>query len=138
MLTPIAKKVREKSNEIEILNLLNTIQPKSKHVIPWLDSFHTQSMSRVILPKLTSVPFFLKFAPGALYDEVSQVCRGLINGLAYLHEHCIAHGDIKPDNLLVDDNEDDSPRAIARKLTKYDPNEQPSLFECRKWSADEL
>ena len=25
---------------------------------------------------------------------------GLIEGLAYLHEHCIAYRDIKPDNLL--------------------------------------
>ncbi|KAI0245958.1 kinase-like domain-containing protein, partial [Lactifluus subvellereus] len=28
--------------------------------------------------------------------------RGLIKGLAYLHKLCIAHRDIKPDNLLVD------------------------------------
>ncbi|KAF8263659.1 kinase-like domain-containing protein, partial [Lactarius quietus] len=30
--------------------------------------------------------------------------RGLIEGLAYLHEHNIAHRDIKPDNLVCDSN----------------------------------
>lgn len=35
-----AKKVRKESNELLILNLLNTTQPKSIHIIPLLDSFH--------------------------------------------------------------------------------------------------
>ena len=29
---------------------------------------------------------------------------GLIQGVAYLHKFCIAHRDIKPDNLVVDRN----------------------------------
>jgi hypothetical protein len=37
----IAKKVREKSNELEILRILDTIQPKSEHAISLFDSFHT-------------------------------------------------------------------------------------------------
>jgi hypothetical protein len=45
----IAKKVREKSNELEILRLLNTVQPKSDHVISLLDWFHGQSRHCVIL-----------------------------------------------------------------------------------------
>jgi len=36
------------------------------------------------------------------YGKVAQVCRGLIKGVAYLHEFCVAHRDIKPDNLVVD------------------------------------
>ncbi|KAI9462537.1 kinase-like domain-containing protein [Russula earlei] len=83
----IAKKAHEQTNELAIFNLLNSIQPKSDHVVLLLDSFHTQSATWLILPKLASVADYVV---------------GLIEGLAYLHKHCIAHRDIKPDNLLVD------------------------------------
>jgi serine/threonine protein kinase len=98
----IAKKVREGSNELEILQLLNNIHPKSDHVISLIDSIHGQSRQWVILPKMSSVMNYVLFAPRQLESKVVQVCLGLIKGLAYLHEHCIAHRDIKPDNLLVD------------------------------------
>jgi hypothetical protein len=38
-----AKNVRKESNELEILKILNTIQPKHEHVISLLGLFHTQS-----------------------------------------------------------------------------------------------
>jgi serine/threonine protein kinase len=41
-------------------------------------------------------------APKLLDSKVTQVCWGLIKGLAYLHELCMAHRDIKPNNLIVD------------------------------------
>jgi serine/threonine protein kinase len=95
----IAKKVGEESNELEILKLLNTFQPKSEHIISFHESFQTQSTSWVIVPKLCCVDWL---APGQLYGKVAQVCWGLIKGVAYLHELCIAHRDIKPENLVVD------------------------------------
>ncbi|KAI0245824.1 hypothetical protein BJV78DRAFT_1259964 [Lactifluus subvellereus] len=98
----IAKKVRKKSNELEILKLLNTIQPKSEHVISLLDSFHTQSGPWAILSKMDTVADYVALAPNQLGGRVTQVCRDLIKGLAYLHKLCIAHRDIKPDNLVVD------------------------------------
>lgn len=42
--------------------------------------------------------------PHELYRKADQVCWGLVKGLAYLHEHRIAHMDIKPDDPLVDQN----------------------------------
>ena len=93
----IAKNVREDSNELEILKLLDTFPLKSDHVISLIDSFHGWA----ILPKMLSVKNYVEFAPNLSESKVSQVCLGLIKGVAYLHEHHIAHRDIKPDNLVL-------------------------------------
>jgi serine/threonine protein kinase len=100
----IAKKVirKKKSNELEILKRLNAVQPKSEHVISLLDSFHGQSGSWMILPRLGCVADYIATAPEQLESKVIQVCWGLIKGLAHLHQLCIAHRDIKPDNLVLD------------------------------------
>jgi len=95
----IAKKVRKDSNELEMLNLLDTIPLKSDHVISLIDSFHGWA----ILPKMATVGY-VEFGPNLSGSKVSKLCEGLIKGLGYLHEHRIAHRDIKPDNLLVDEN----------------------------------
>ena len=97
----IAKKVCESSNELEILKILNNFQPKSEHIISLLDSFEVQSRTWAILPKMDSVMDYIQIAPGRLSANIGQICWGLIKGVAYLHGHCIAHRDIKPDNLLV-------------------------------------
>ena len=96
----IAKKVREGSNELQMFRLLYTLPLKSDHVISLIDSFHEWA----ILPKMATVKGYVEFAPDVFESKVSQVCLGLIKGPAYLHEHLIAHGDIKPDNLPVDEN----------------------------------
>ena len=51
---------------------------------------------------MDSIADYVAIAPSQPESEVIQVCLGLIKGLAYLHEFCIAHRDIKPDNPLVD------------------------------------
>jgi serine/threonine protein kinase len=98
----IAKKVRKESNELHILKLLNAFQPQQDHIISLHDSFQTKLTSWAIFPTLDSVADYVVFSPSKLYQNVAQVCWGLIRGVAFLHKLCIAHRDIKPDNLLVD------------------------------------
>jgi serine/threonine protein kinase len=95
----IAKKVGKDSDELRIFRLLNTFQLKSEHIISLHESFQTQSTTWAILAKMKSVA---SFAPDRIYGKVAQVCWGLIKGVAYLHKFCIAHWDIKPENLVVD------------------------------------
>jgi len=95
----IAKKVREDSNELEMLRFLDTIPLKSDHVISLIDLFHRWA----ILPKMATIRYYIEVARNLFESKVSQVCWGVIKGVAYLHEHRIAHRDIKPDNLLVDE-----------------------------------
>lgn len=105
----IAKKVHSGSKEIEILKNLGS----SAHIIRMLDSFSTPSASWLVLPILLSVAKCLLMKQLELADNIGQVCSGLINGLAYLHNHCVAHRDNKPDNLVVD-------RYFCTKIIDFD------------------
>jgi serine/threonine protein kinase len=105
----IAKKVREDSNELEMLRLLDTFPLKSDHVISLIDSFHGWA----ILPKMATVKGYVEFTLNLSESEVFEICLGLIKDLAYLHEHLIAHRDIKPDNLRLDEN-------ICLKIIDFD------------------
>jgi serine/threonine protein kinase len=111
--TFIAKKVRKSSEELKILRLLNAVKPGCEHIINMHDSFDASSRSWVILPQLSSVADYLYISLREFRPHVTQVCSGLIEGLAHLHELCIAHRDIKPDNLVVD-------RDFCAKIIDFD------------------
>ncbi|KAH9002854.1 kinase-like domain-containing protein [Lactarius deliciosus] len=98
----IAKRLRKGSVELHILKHLHSMRPQSPHIIPLIETIPSTTGGWLILPKLHSVGEQRLMNLGGLRGRV-QLGQGLIKGLAYLHEHNVAHRDIKPGNIVCDD-----------------------------------
>ncbi|KAH9029236.1 kinase-like domain-containing protein [Lactarius pseudohatsudake] len=97
----IAKRLRKGSVELHILKHLHSMRPQSPHIISLIETIPSTTGGWLILPKLHSICDQRFMNCGGLHGRV-QLGQGLIKGLAYLHEHNVAHRDIKPGNLVCD------------------------------------
>ena len=91
-------KVNGNPREKHILQLLDNTRPRSKHIITFLGSFPSTIGEAILLPKCNSVR-----EPGGNQWGYLQFSKDLVEGLAFVHHHKIAHRDIKPDNLVYSD-----------------------------------
>jgi serine/threonine protein kinase len=103
----VAKHVDEQSTEIEILEYLHTIRPRSSLIITLLDTVPANTGRWAIFPKMHSVYIYLSMCSGEQQlrrGRLSQLGCDLIDGLAFLHEHGVAHLDVKLGNLVYTDD----------------------------------
>jgi hypothetical protein len=98
----ITKPSRLGSHELDILRYLHSIDPPSPHIISFTP-LRILGREWLILPKLHTLCNELLIDSRGVSGR-EQLGWGLVKGLAYLHEHNIAHLDIKPDNLVCDDD----------------------------------
>ncbi|KAL5480637.1 hypothetical protein ACEPAI_1908 [Sanghuangporus weigelae] len=97
----VAKLVHsEDSDELSLLEELNAQRSPHNHVIPLMETLELGLGGfLIILPKKTSIS---NLSPCVLDCEFVRLSHQLVEGVAFLHRHKIAHLDIKPDNLVWD------------------------------------
>ena len=99
----IAKHV---ATDLTIFEYLRAIQPQLLHVVQVIDTVPTNTGNGLFPRNYTPYRISSAFAMTTLKFVVglAQLARDLIAGLAHLHDHGIAHLDVKPGNLLCADD----------------------------------
>jgi serine/threonine protein kinase len=89
------------SNERRILQYLRGIKERSNHAIPLLDVIDLSTGKTIIaLPWKSPLDEVLQFRDRP--DDVVSLCLQFLEGVAFLHQHKVAHCDLKPGNVVVD------------------------------------
>ena len=95
-------------NEVHVLTQLNK-RVKHQRVTPVLDVFEDQENLYIVLELLNGGELFERVVErGRLSEhEVSDIIRKLVYALEALHRHGILHRDIKLENIVMRDSQDD-------------------------------
>ena len=89
------------SNERRLLQYLSAIDAPSNHTIPLFDVIDLSIGKTIIaLPWKSPLDEVLQFRNRP--DDVVSLCLQFIEGVAFLHQHKVAHCDLKPGNVVVD------------------------------------
>ena len=89
------------SNERRMLHYFDGIKAPSNHTIPLLDAIDLSIRETIIvLPWKCPLNEVLQYRDRP--DDVVSLCLQFIEGVAFLHQHNVAHCDLKPGNVVVD------------------------------------
>jgi serine/threonine protein kinase len=97
--TVVLKLLRTSSKELPLLEFLCSLKSQYNHTIPLLETFNLSIGTFIVLPEAT--PLDLGFRFGLFRTKVADFGRQLIEGVAFLHQHGVAHLDIKPSNIVI-------------------------------------
>eukprot|EP00579_Thalassiosira_antarctica_P001991 CAMPEP_0201866530 /NCGR_PEP_ID=MMETSP0902-20130614/1084_1 /ASSEMBLY_ACC=CAM_ASM_000551 /TAXON_ID=420261 /ORGANISM="Thalassiosira antarctica, Strain CCMP982" /LENGTH=748 /DNA_ID=CAMNT_0048391519 /DNA_START=56 /DNA_END=2302 /DNA_ORIENTATION=- len=92
-------------NEVSILKSL-----RHKHIVPLLDFFETPECFYLVMRKCDGGDVLDRVASIEQYSEkdACQLSLGLLQAVQFMHERGIAHRDLKPQNLLLESNDDNT------------------------------
>ncbi|KAI0777911.1 hypothetical protein BC629DRAFT_1724205 [Irpex lacteus] len=94
-----------RAHELEILKFIRDFQPSCRNIIPLLETVELSTGPCAVLPRRQLIANALSF-PAAhiqLHGRFLQFAEDLIHGMTFIHDLCIAHLDIKPENLVYTD-----------------------------------
>ncbi len=95
----VLKTTTADSIERRLLQYLTGIKAPSNHAIPLYDVIDlTIGKTIIVLERQSPLDHIIS----DYRDDAVSFCLQFIEGVAFLHEHKVAHCDLKPDNVVVD------------------------------------
>jgi len=97
----VVLKVIDDTDELEILKHLNGLKSEANHTIGLHSVIHTPIAKVIALQWKVPLDEYIRFHHPP--ESAALFPKQLLEGVAFLHEHRVAHLDLKPGNLVVDD-----------------------------------
>ncbi|THH03692.1 hypothetical protein EW145_g6081, partial [Phellinidium pouzarii] len=98
----IAKRQHTDAKEWKMMEAIEAIEPRCENIIRLINTIESNVGKCIVLPERMSVADELYNKPkgGALRGRYIDLSRQLARAITFLHDHNIAHLDVKPSNLV--------------------------------------